>query len=106
MSQHRHPASTPADVIKLLKANRRSWLLPMVIAAGVAFAYSLVRPATWEASEALTVRDEAAGGDRPGKFHVVEDMKTVQETILELARSHSVLAATLKQVAPATDGDD
>ena len=106
MSQHRHSASTPADVIKLLKANRRSWLLPMVIVAVAAFAYSLVRPATWEASQALTVRDEAAGGDRPGKFHVVEDMKTVQETILELAKSHSVLAATLKQAGPQNDGAD
>jgi succinoglycan biosynthesis transport protein ExoP len=30
-------------------------------------------------------------------------MKTVQETILELAKSHSVLAATLKQVGPPAD---
>jgi len=78
----------------------------MVIVAGAAFIYSLVRPATWEASLALTVRDEAAGGDRPGKFHVVEDMKTVQETILELAKSHSVLAATLKQVGPQNEVAD
>jgi succinoglycan biosynthesis transport protein ExoP len=106
MSQHRQPASTPAEVIKLLKAHRRSWLIPMVIVAGAAFIYSLVRPATWEASLALTVRDEAAGGDRPGKFHVVEDMKTVQETILELAKSHSVLAATLKQVGPQNEVAD
>jgi polysaccharide biosynthesis transport protein len=106
MSQHCQPASTPADVINLLKANPRRWFLPMVVVAVGALVYTLVRPATWEASQALTVRDEAASGDRPGKFHVAEDMKTVQETILELAKSHSVLAATLEHVGPTGDHND
>jgi uncharacterized protein involved in exopolysaccharide biosynthesis len=77
----------------------------MAVVGAVAFVYAVIRPATWEASQALTVRDEAAGGERPGKFHFIEDMKTVQETILELAKGHSVLAAALKQVGPVDGGD-
>ncbi|HEY2148076.1 MAG TPA: hypothetical protein VGH32_09075, partial [Pirellulales bacterium] len=105
MPQHRQPSLTPADVIAHLTAEPRRWLVPMAVVAGVAFIYGLMRPATWEASQALTVRDEATGGERPGRFHVVEDMKTVQETILELAKSHSVLWAALKQVGPIGGAD-
>ena len=46
------------------------------------------------------VRDEAMGAARPGKFQQPDEMKTVQETILELARSHVVLAAALAEVGP------
>jgi uncharacterized protein involved in exopolysaccharide biosynthesis len=105
MPQHRQPSLTPTDVFAHLTAQPRRWLVPMAVVAAVAFVYALIRPTTWEASQALTVRDEATGGERPGKFHVVEDMKTVQETILELAKSHSVLSAALKQVGP-IDGAD
>ncbi|HEV2972909.1 MAG TPA: hypothetical protein VGY55_23275 [Pirellulales bacterium] len=103
MSQFRQQTITPTDVLKLLVANPLRWIAPTVVLAAAAFAYALARPAVWEASQALTVRDEAVGGDRPGKFHVVEDMKTVQETILELAKSHAVLAATLKRIGPPSD---
>ena len=64
MSQHRLPAITPTDVVNLLKAHPRRWFQPMLIMAAVAFVYTLVRPATWEASQALTVRDEAASSDQ------------------------------------------
>ncbi len=100
MSHHRQPTVTPSDVLQILKAHPQRWLAPTIVVAGLALFYSLIRPATWEASQALTVRDEATTAERPGKFHVVDDMKTVQETILELAKSHAVLAATLKQVGP------
>jgi len=102
MSHHRQPTISPSDVVKILKTHQRRWLVPTIVVAAVALVYSVIRPATWEASQALTVRDEAVGGERLGKFHFVDDMKTVQETILELAKSHSVLEATLKQVGPAS----
>lgn len=105
MSHHRQPHS-PSDVLKILKTHRRRWLMPTFVVAAVALVYSLIRPATWEASQALTVRDEAVGGERLGKFHFSDDMKNVQETILELAKSHSVLEATLKQVGPPSDKFD
>ena len=103
MSHSPRQSVNPADLLKLLKTYPRRWIIPVVACFLAAAAFALVRPATWEASQALTVRDEAAGGDRPGKFHLVEDMKTVQETILELSKSHTVLAATLKQVGPPDD---
>jgi uncharacterized protein involved in exopolysaccharide biosynthesis len=105
MPQHRQPSVTPADVIAHLTAHPRRWLVPTAVVAAFAFVFALIRPATWEASQALTVRDEAASGERPGKFHFIEDMKAVQETILELAKSHGVLTAALKQVGP-IDGAD
>jgi polysaccharide biosynthesis transport protein len=49
----------------------------------------------------LMVRDEAIGAAaRPGKFQQPDEMKTVQETILELARSRTVLSAALAEVGP------
>ena len=36
----------------------------------------------------------------PGKFSYPEEMKTVQETILEVVKSRSVLAAALREVGP------
>jgi uncharacterized protein involved in exopolysaccharide biosynthesis len=105
MPQHRQLSLTPADVIAYLTAHPRRWLVPTAVVVAIAIVYSIVRPTTWEASQALTVRDEAAAGERPGKFHFIEDMKTVQETILELSKSHSVLLAALKQVGPVGGGD-
>jgi polysaccharide biosynthesis transport protein len=106
MSHSPRQSVTAADLLKLLKTYPHRWFIPVVACSLVAAAYTLVRPSVWEASQALTVRDEAAGGERPGKFHLVDDMKTVQETILELSKSHSVLAATLKQVGPPDNRED
>ncbi len=77
----------------------------MLVTIAAAYAYTTLRATVWEASQALTVRDEASVSptDRPGKFHLVEDMKTVQETILELAKSRTVLAAALSEVGPPAD---
>ncbi len=100
MSHSPRQSVTAAELLKLLKNHPFRWFIPVVACSLAAASYALVRPATWEASQALTVRDEAAAGERPGKFHLVDDMKTVQETILELSKSHSVLAATLKQIGP------
>ena len=94
-----HSAS-PRDVFKLLRQYPFRWLVPAVLVAGLALAYARLKPAVWEASQALMVRDEAIGGDHLGRFHVAEDMKTVQETILELAKSHSVVSTALTIVGP------
>jgi uncharacterized protein involved in exopolysaccharide biosynthesis len=77
------------------------WLLPAVVIAAAAAAYAIVHAATWEASQALIVRNEAVNADHgPGRFNYPEEMKTVQETILEVAKSRSVLQAALRQVGP------
>jgi uncharacterized protein involved in exopolysaccharide biosynthesis len=88
-----------ADLVRLLSEHRRLWVTSAAIFGFAALVYSLVRSATWEASQALVVRNEAhSPGQLPGKFSMPDEMKTVQETILELAKSDSVLAYALKQV--------
>jgi uncharacterized protein involved in exopolysaccharide biosynthesis len=76
-------------------------MVPAVVVAVLVTAYALVRAPTWEASQALIVRDEAAAGhDSPGKFRHNDEMKSVQETIVELLKSRQVLAAALAEVGP------
>jgi succinoglycan biosynthesis transport protein ExoP len=98
--------ASPADALRTLCRHPWHWLAPAAAVMFLAAVYALVRPVTWEASQALIVRDEAiAGPARPGRFQHVEDMRTVQETILELAKSRTVAAAALQQVGPPEDRD-
>ena len=95
---------TPSELVRLLLVHRRLWLVPAAAVSLLALAYALWRPATWEASQALIVRNEAVNNEvGPGKFGHTDERKTVQETILELARSRGVLAAALERVGPAAD---
>jgi uncharacterized protein involved in exopolysaccharide biosynthesis len=72
------------------------------VCAVLAGAYSLVAPQNWSATQALIIRPEAASvsEERLGKFADLSEMKTLQETILELTKSRSVVAATLREVGP------
>ena len=95
------------QLVQFLRANLRWWLLPAVVIAVSTVVYAVVRPAIWEASQAIIVRNEAAGGDRaPGKFVNPDEMKTIQETILEVAKSRGVLRAALVEVGPPADCPD
>lgn len=95
------PVLTPGQVLHVLAAHRWRWLLPAAVIAGVVGVYALFAPPTWEVSQALLLRNEAAGNPQaPGKFSQTDEMKTVQETILELARSRGVLEAALGEVGP------
>jgi polysaccharide biosynthesis transport protein len=102
----RQSTITPADVLLILRDHPRRWVVPAIALALVAAAYALVKPTKWEASQALLVRDEAMGAPiRPGKFQQLDDMKTVQETILELARSRTVLRGALTEIGPDSKHD-
>ena len=99
-----HPPVSPSQLVSVLWRYPARWLAPVLVFGVLATGYALMRPATWEASQALIVRNEAStGGDRPGKFYHSDEMRTVQETILELAKSRDVLAAALREVGPAAD---
>jgi uncharacterized protein involved in exopolysaccharide biosynthesis len=88
-------------ILRVFRDHPKRWLIPAFVATALAGAYALVRPATWEASQALIVRNEAASSqDAPGRFVQPDEMKTVQETILELVKSRGVLRAALEQVGP------
>ncbi|HEX7446678.1 MAG TPA: hypothetical protein VF306_03985 [Pirellulales bacterium] len=85
----------------LLITHCRRWLTPALTVAGLALAYAALRPDTWEAAQSMVVRNEAAGNlTEPGKFRHAEEMKTTQETILELASSREVLRQALVEVGP------
>ncbi len=100
------PKTTPGpkEVARLLLTHAPRWAVPALLVAVVAIVYAAVRRPTWEASQAMILRNEATGNDdAPGKFHAVEEMKTFQETILELIKSRGVLGAALGEVGPPTN---
>jgi len=89
------------DSSYLLLAYPMRWLIPAVTIAALAGLYAAFGPATWEASQALIVRNEASNRQEgPGKFDHPEDMKTVEETLVELVKSRRVLEAALAKVGP------
>ena len=101
MNSTSHPVASPAQLLSVILRYPRRWLIPAVVIAAASGVYALVRPATWEASQALVIRNDAANNQESlGKFVQLDEMRTVQETILELLRSRSVLAAALVEVGP------
>jgi uncharacterized protein involved in exopolysaccharide biosynthesis len=95
-------ALNPIDFIRILRTHVRWWAVPAVACAVIAAVYSLIAPRTWQASQALIIRPEAASvsEENLGKFSDLSEMKTLQETILELAKSQSVVQETLRDVGP------
>jgi uncharacterized protein involved in exopolysaccharide biosynthesis len=74
------------------------WLIALPTAAffGLSVAYAVLGPKQWRASQVFHLRDEMIGQNyRPGHFSSLDDMKTAQETILEIARNPTVLRPTL-----------
>ncbi len=104
MNDLQHSLISPKQFISILAARWRLWVVPaLIVSLGVTI-YAFVYSDTWEASQALIVRNEAVNNERgPGKFAQPEEMKTIQETILEIARSRGVLEAALKRVGPPAD---
>ena len=98
---------SPKELVHVLCVRWRLWFVPaLVVGLGTAI-YAFTYHDTWEASQALIVRNEAANNERgPGKFAQPEEMKAIQETLLEIAHSRGVLEAALKQVGPAADCDN
>ncbi len=93
-----------SDVFRTM---RRYWwrgVVPAVAVAAAVCAYGVFRRPTWEVSQAVTVRNEAASTwNAPGKFRHDNEMKMLVETVLEVAMSPSVLKATLSKVGPPVD---
>jgi uncharacterized protein involved in exopolysaccharide biosynthesis len=92
------------DSTPVLLAYPKRWLIPAAAITALAILYAAFGPATWEASQALIVRNEANNGQEgPGRFDHPDEMKTVQETIVELVKSRGVLVTALAKVGPAAD---
>lgn len=92
----------PADFLRLMATHCHWWIVPAVAGAVLAGAYSLVASREWKASQALIIRPEVASvsDEHLGKFSDLSEMKTSQETVLELAKSQSVIQATLREIGP------
>ncbi|MGH7139958.1 MAG: hypothetical protein ACREHD_29820, partial [Pirellulales bacterium] len=96
-----HTIASAADHPRFLWAYRWRWLLPAVVIGGLTCVYAAVKRDRWEASQAVSVRNETTGGAATtGEFKLEDEMKTTQETVLELARSRPVLSAALADVGP------
>lgn len=95
------PASlTPARLGSLFLRHRTLLLAPAIAGVVLAAGSTVVIPRDWEAEQGLLIRSEAAGyaDQRLGKFTDLSEMKTVQETLLELARSNSVVSSVLTEI--------
>lgn len=93
---------TPSELVQLAKEHRRTLFLWTVAGALLTLVAVLVAPRNWSAYQGLLIRGDAAGyaNQRLGKFTDLSEMKTVQETLLELAKSQSVVKAVLEEVGP------
>ncbi len=90
---------SPTELLGLILRRWALWTIPAVVGVVLAVGYVAVRKDVWEASQALVVRNDATSGEKkPGKFDQADDMKNVQETLLELAHGRNVLAAAMKKV--------
>ncbi len=106
MSSTNSAGLTPTECVRLLAKHRRRWMIPTLACAVLATAYALVMTRYWEATQALVVRHEvtASGTGQPGDFADLYQMRTFQETILELVKSRQVIGDTLRAVAQAESG--
>jgi len=77
------------EIVAVLRQHKRRWLVTAGAIAALAAVLAILRPDTWEAQQALFVRNEASINNvdgTAGKFRHLDDMKITQETILELAK--------------------
>ena len=80
---------------------------PAALLGIAAAVYAVAAGPTWQASQALILRNEAANNETgPGKFSRNDEMKTIQETILELVKSRAVLLAAAKEAGPPAGAAD
>lgn len=104
MPSTQEPDLTLLDLLRTLTRYKWRFLGAALVVASAAGVFAVYGKRNWEAAQAVMVRNEAATRvDAPGKFHHEDEMKTVQETILELALSRPVLEGALREVAPPAD---
>ena len=84
-----------------LKKHYLLWVVPTVVLTFASLIYAMFKSETWQATQAMIVRDEVGGDLNPkGRFDSAEALKTAQETILAIARSKNVVQLALENVGP------
>lgn len=88
------------DVVRHLRANPRKWFIPTAICVALAMGYALFRSPTWQATQTVLIRNEAAANNDAGlgRFRDLDEMKVSQETIIEVIQSPDVLRRALASV--------
>ncbi len=93
-------------IINALKTNRLLWVTPTVVFMVVGLLYAVTKEDSWEASQALVVRDEAIGelgmgsGTPLGRFDSNDLLKRSLETILQIAKNPNVARTAMETVGP------
>jgi polysaccharide biosynthesis transport protein len=101
MNAARHSISEPRELGRLLLTYWRRWLVTALLIASAAATYALTASKSWQSSQALIVRNEAVGNDaETAKFHGPDELKGIQETIVELSKGRGMLRAALAQLGP------
>ncbi|MCA9246497.1 MAG: hypothetical protein KDA42_05260 [Planctomycetales bacterium] len=97
---NRRPASDPLlSTIALIFQYPLRWMFPAACIAGAAVAYAYYKQDVWEASQAMMVRSDATSKQNASDdFRNMDEMKRVEETILEVAMSRSVIEGVLREV--------
>lgn len=80
-----------------MNKHRLLWIAPTIICGALGTGFAAVKSSTWNAWQAIHVRDD---GSENGQFGNVDSRKAAQETVIELARNRSVIAAALKEYGP------
>jgi len=106
MSQQTAPTVNIREILAILKKHHRLWGITALLITGAAIGYAVFKSPKWKATQSVIVRDEAGSHtDRQGQFESPDDMKTAQETILEVARNQSVAQAALLEAGPEGGGE-
>ena len=88
------------DLLRTLGRYRWRWISTAVLIGGAVAAYAVLGPRTWEASQAVTVRNVGSTRpDAPGEFRHEDEMKATQETLVQVAQSREVLRNALARVS-------
>lgn len=89
------------NVATTMRRRPMLWLVPLGVALFVAFMIATFGPKQWKARQAFVVREQLLGRIvLPGRFDSLDSMKTVLETVSELAHGPAVIGAALRDVYP------
>lgn len=93
--------------LQIVLDNRWLLIVPALICFGLSLAYATLGAKQWRATQVFHLRDEMIGRqNRPGYFSSLDDMKTAQETILEIARNPKVVRRCLQTLQPTKTASD
>ncbi len=108
MNRHLRPASPLLNLLGVLRRHALLLVIPTVVCTVLAAGYAFFRAPTWEASQTVLLRNEAVSNSDEvlGRFRNIDDLKLTQETVLEVALSHSVLESVLREAGRPASGQD